>query len=136
MRYLGIDYGDRHVGFAIGDDETRVGVPLHTITYLTPDHLVDEIKKIVREESIDVLVVGMPLYRIGRHDAAQIQREKTETFVHTLQSAMATPVKIQDESFTSSQAARHIRETSIRTKDDHSIAAMLILQSFLDSLAP
>jgi len=130
MRYLGIDYGDRHVGIAIGDDETRVALPLDTITYHAEDELISAIKKSVASEAIDVLVVGIPM--LSSRSTTQI--EKTEAFVAALQSAVAIPVKTQDESFTSKQAARHIHEGGRSTKDDHSVAAMLILQSYLDSL--
>lgn len=129
MKYLGIDYGERHVGFAIGDDETRVSVPLDTHTYAIVDDLISTIGRIVKEESIDMLVVGIPF----QHAPSSKQAEKTACFIAALQQAVTIPVQSQDESFTSKQAARHIREGGTSTKDDHSIAAMLILQSYLDA---
>lgn len=132
MKYLGIDYGDRHVGFALGDDETNVSMPFCTITYDSADQLIQKIEDLVTGESVGSIVVGIPSdYRGQRSD--QKQKEKTQQFIERLRSSVSVPVMAQDESYTSRQATRHIREAGISTKDDHSIAAMLILQSFLES---
>jgi RNase H-fold protein (predicted Holliday junction resolvase) len=86
------------------------------------------LKQIITEEHIDAIVVGVPLH----HEASQEQKKATEEFIALLRVSIDHPIEMEDESFTSRQAGRHIQEGGPATKDDHSVAAMLILQSFLD----
>lgn len=126
MRYLGIDYGLRYVGLALGDDETHMAMPYKTIDQ-THEHIFDTLKKIIGEEGIDALVVGMPTH----HWASREQEELTREFMQHLHAGAPLPIHEWNEQFTSQESRRRIREGS--EADEHSIAAMLILQSYVDA---
>jgi putative transcription antitermination factor YqgF len=78
-------------------------------------------------EGVDVIVVGMP-FNPGQSDE---QQEKTRGFIRELKVRMLCPVKECDERFTSQEARVRMRESG--GGDEHALAAMLILQSYLDS---
>lgn len=120
MRYLGIDYGLRYVGLAFGDDETRIASPYTTIDQ-TEANLFDILKTVIDQEDIEAVVVGMPERK---------QAELTQNFINTLAKRIGVPIFWQAEHFTSQEAQQHIKAGS--TADEHSIAAMLILQGYLD----
>ncbi|MBI4272702.1 Holliday junction resolvase RuvX [Candidatus Uhrbacteria bacterium] len=128
MRFLGIDYGRTYVGLALGDSETKVSVPLTTFTPKNFEELTEKLTAIIQSESIDTLVVGVPL--IGE----QYQKQKQEilSFVEKLKQSVQISVDVYDESFTSKEASRRLQGSSVHTTNEHAVAAMLILQGYLD----
>lgn len=126
MRYLGIDYGLRYVGLALGDDETRLAAPFKTIDQ-TREQLFDTLKKTVAEEGVESIVVGIPVYT-GK---SREQENHTSAFIEQLYAEVAMPIHEQNEQFTSQESRRRISEGS--DADEHSVAAMLILQSYFDA---
>lgn len=127
MKYLGIDYGSRHAGFAIADDELRMASPLESWDGETVVSLIARTEQLIRTESIDVVIVGVPYS--GVHSGEQ--QKEIDSFVAMLRDQLSLPVKTVDERFTSQEAAQRMKETG--SKKDHSVAAMLLLQTYLDS---
>ncbi|MDO8572102.1 MAG: Holliday junction resolvase RuvX [bacterium] len=124
MQYLGIDYGAKHIGMAIGDDDIGIASPWKTIEHTSSRDTLDALKGVIKVEGIDTIVVGIPTFGSARTE----QRRTTEEFIHTLQESVLIPVETADESFTSLEAQRRLGGST----DDHAVAAMLILQSYLD----
>ncbi|MBI4253234.1 pre-16S rRNA-processing nuclease YqgF [Candidatus Uhrbacteria bacterium] len=141
MRYLGIDYGLRYVGLALGDDETHMAMPYKTIDQ-THEHIFDALKKIILDEHVEALVVGMPFSQGASREQekigskASVSRSESvpdpifQAFIKQLKSEVTMPIHEQNEQFTSQEAAKRLREGG--GGDDHSVAAMLILQGYLD----
>lgn len=126
MRYLGIDYGLRYIGLALGDDETRLATPFKMIDQ-TREQFFDTLKKIIAEEGVESIVVGMPVYTGKSHE----QEACTRAFIGQLRAENAMPIHERNEQFTSQESRRRISDGS--DADEHSIAAMLILQSYFDA---
>ena len=59
MIVLGIDYGTKRIGIAIGDTETKVSVPFSVVNSLK------EVIEIINNENIELVIVGMPLRAQG-----------------------------------------------------------------------
>ena len=59
MRILGIDYGKRKMGFAVGDTETKLAEPLKVLRYRDINLLSEQIEKIVSELNIEKIVLGI-----------------------------------------------------------------------------
>ena len=129
MRILGIDYGDKKIGLAFGDSSARVAVPLEVIRN-EGDVTIQELVRRVKEEDIDLVVVGVPLPQ-GNHSGVQL--EKTRKFIETLAQAVSVPVVEEDESFTSVESVRLQQEFNAQADED-ALAAMLIVQSYIDQL--
>ncbi len=138
MSVLGIDYGDSRVGVAISDPllivASRVGV---VDAKQGRGHVVREITELVVTKDVDVVVIGYPV----NMDGSKGPRVKiTEKFARELAASCAAvkPVEIVfwDERLTTKMADRAMLEMNVHQKQkgvSDEIAAMLILQNYLDS---
>ena len=81
MKYLGIDYGLAYLGLSVGDDESRVAVPMDTIRETDLKRQAITIEQIVADEEIDAVVVGNPLTLEGEE---QEQVQRTLAFINEL----------------------------------------------------
>jgi len=123
VKYLGVDYGQRKIGLALGDDGARVAVPFGVIY-----GGLDEVCSIIKSENIDALVVGLPVPEAHQSDR---QFERTGEFIKLLRERTGLKVSVVDEQFTSTEARKVRRESGAEAKED-ALAAMLILQAFFD----
>ncbi len=129
MRYLGIDYGDKKIGLALGD-EARVAVPLEVVRVRANGRSpVQRIVEIIREEQIDEVVVGAPLSTV--EGCVSEQLKKTREFVKKLQAEVSIPVQEIDERYTTAEAIRSQKEIGATAEED-AIAAAIILQAWFD----
>ena len=119
-KILGIDYGQAKIGLAISADS--LALPLKIIK--NTDDLQEEIKKIIETEGIDLVVVGLPLGKMGEETDSSA---RARSFAKNLQKSLPVPVELFDERLTTAQTK------SLGVKgDDDAHAASLILQSFID----
>lgn len=129
MRYLGIDFGLRKIGLALGDDESHLATPAEVIT--NDDRLLVRLAELVRDEGIEAIVIGVPL-PTGEHHSGE-QLKKTRAFADELRRVVSVPVHEVDEKYTSSESRRIQKEMGSHVPED-ALAAMLILQAYLDEL--
>lgn len=127
MKYLGVDYGLRKTGLALGDSEASIAVPFGLIA--GGEETLPRLLEIMKEEGIEAFVVGLPVLTDERQDRTQFERVKA--FVDALATATGLPVKMVDERFSSTEARRVQREYGATASED-AIAAMLVLQAFFD----
>jgi putative Holliday junction resolvase len=128
MRLIGIDYGERRIGVAAADERTNIAIPLETRE--VRDTPVDEIARIATEQEADELVIGLPLSMTG---AIGPQAELVQEAVRVLAGRLAIPVRTWDERLTSAQAEREGKSRGSGARHRDSIAAAIMLQSYLDS---
>ncbi len=131
MKFLGIDFGTKHVGLATSDDGGVMAFPHSTLD--AKSDLVFQIGQLVLSEQIGGIVIGEP----GKENALY---KSVHEFVHTLTDTLNIPVYFQNEAFTSMEASRftdykkptaRLDKQSTLKKNDASAAA-LILQRYLD----
>jgi putative pre-16S rRNA nuclease len=134
VRLLGLDVGDRRIGLAISDPNGQVAVPLRTLRRAAPDGVIDEIAALVAEESVEGIVVGLPLRLDG---SSGPQAESVQEFVRKLLSAVEVPVTLWDERLSTVQAEQLLRRDGRSTRRgkgaEDALAAAIILQGYLDS---
>ena len=123
MRILGIDYGSSKIGLAIGDTDVKVASPLEVVKLDTGE--LEYIKALVKSEDIEMIVLGIPY---GGN-----QQQVTQAFYVDLYDTFDIPVIEYDERFTTSQASKLMFQGNMKGDDD-AIAAMVMLQGYLDSL--
>ncbi len=122
MNYLGIDYGERRLGLAKADSETKIATPFKTI--LNNASVLNDLAHIVKTEVIEKIIVGVPISLDGqKNDFAY----KITEFAEDLEARTNIPVTLENEVF-SSKIASEMSE-----KIDESAAA-IILQTHLDRL--
>jgi putative Holliday junction resolvase len=126
MKILGIDYGRSKVGLAIA--EGSLAEPMGVIQYVGTKMLEDKLTKIIEENNIEKVVVG-----ISEGEMAK----ETEEFIKTIRSMLPSiPCESYDETLSTQDAQKMSREAGIGQKKRHEMedayAATIMLQNFLD----
>ena len=129
MNILGIDFGTKRVGLALGDTESASCVPWKVLEKPTTAALLQELVLIVKEEGIRTLVIGEPLALDGTRGKAA---KNVDAFVSELQSLLPhIPTHLVDERFSSKLADQFTEQYGIGRD---ALAAAAILQSYLDKV--
>lgn len=137
MRILGLDLGERRVGVAVSDPGGTIAHPLCRFEPAGRRDLVETVARIVREQGADRVVVGYPLHADGTRGQ---QARRTDAVVQALRDALAVPVTVWDERFSTQEAEAALRQGGLgpdrRKARRDMVAAALILQAYLDAGAP
>ncbi len=136
MRILALDHGTVRIGLAVSDEMKLFAQPLDCLPAEPFAEFVQQLKAIVKEKEVDLIVVGMPRNMDGSYGpAAQRVRE----FVIALKEAIPMPIRTWDERLTSVTANRLLTEGNVRGEKRKEkvdkVAAAVLLQSYLDSAA-
>jgi len=124
VKYLGVDWGEKRIGLAFGDSETKIATPYKVINNI--EDLFDVIKK----EEIDVVVIGLPKKLDNKNS---ISSENALDFINKLKNKSGVLIEVVDERLTSKAADALIGGKKTKADRD-ATAAMLILQTYLDRL--
>lgn len=127
-KFLGIDYGTKKIGFALSDEEGKIAFPRDTNPNIWK-HIHDYISKIITNESVTEIVIGLPIGLDGKE--TDLSRE-VRTFAKKLEGTFKLPVHFENEVYSS--AAVKTAGAAPFEKIDASSAA-LILQTWLDRRA-
>ena len=127
MNIIAIDYGEKRIGIAKGSDETKMALPFCIIENKSNDFVLSEILKIIKNEDIGLLIIGLPLGLSGKNTN---QTNIITSFVSLLEKETGIPILTIDERFTSRGANNLFGDNKKRKIDD--VAAMIMLQNFLD----
>lgn len=132
MRYIGLDLGTKTLGISKSNGviATNYKTIRHNEDY---DYLVDEVKKIVDEEHIDIVVLGFPK---NMNNTIGERANITLSFKEKLEKAISKEVILEDERLTSCVANQVLIEadTSRKKRKERvdGVASVIILQSYLD----
>jgi len=127
-KYLGIDYGASKIGLALADLETKIATPFKIL--LKEKDPIAKIKEICGQENIGKIIIGVP---IGLKGIDSKQYKNTINFIDKLKQEINLEIIEQDEKLTSIYAQKLMRETKAKKLDDD-VAAMIILQSYIDEM--
>lgn len=135
MRRLGIDFGASRIGVAISDELGILAHPLETIP--NNDAFLPKLQKIVLEKGVSAIVVGIPRNMDGSYGPAA---EKAKLFMSQLKTEFPGLQLIAwDERLTTLEAQRLLHAAGRDVKKSRpvidQVAAQVILQSYLDSVA-
>ena len=134
MRYLGLDLGSRTLGVAVSDKTGLIASTVKTIRHNEEyDRLLDEVKNLVSELEIDAIVLGFPK---NMNNTIGPKGELSLEFKEKLEKILTIPVYLQDERLSTKSATDMLISGNVsrknRKKVVDSVAATIILQSFLD----
>jgi putative Holliday junction resolvase len=127
-RILGVDPGERRVGLAISDPLGITAQGLPTFDRKKGD-LVAHLRTLVREYEVVRIVVGRPLALSGHEGEAS--RRATE-LARSLADKLAIPTDMWDERLSSVEAERVLAGSGAEKGAVDRVAAVLILQGYLD----
>lgn len=120
MRVLALDYGSARCGCALSDPTGTLATPIDPIERPTTRRGFARVTELVRDRGVERVVVGLPL---GLSGADTDQTREARAFADRLAGAVAVPVEMYDERFTTAIAAR---ATDARTSEDSRAAAVLL----------
>ena len=133
MAILGIDFGLKRTGVAFAGDESAIAFPGPTFTG-AEDDVVRQVAAEAAERGADTIVVGLPRNMNGTEGEMSA---RARAFADKLRGATGTEVALWDERLTSRQADQAMLGADLsrrkRRKRIDSMAAQLMLQSYLDS---
>ncbi len=132
MRYLAIDYGNKHSGLAICDRDEKIVSPL-TVVH-GQQELLKKITDLVETENVDSIVFGLPL---NMDNSQGFQAKLVLKFAEKLKNVIDIPVHFQDERLSTFAAEQKAATIEISKKKKRkfidALAAADILQSFLNA---
>ena len=137
MRYLGLDLGNRTCGIAVSDSLGMIATGVETYRFKEKDlqTLLQYVKIMVSERKIDEIVLGLPKNMDG---SLGFQSEYVMEFKQMLENENIK-VNLIDERLTTVQVTKVMIEADLsrqkRKQQVDKLAAVVILQSFLDSKA-
>ena len=136
---MGLDYGTKTVGVAISDPLGFTAQGIETIDRKEENKLrktLARIEELSKEYQVETIVLGLPK---NMNNTLGERAEKTLEFKEMLERRTGLPVVMWDERPTTVEAERTLIESSVRRENRKKvidkIAAVIILQGYLDSLS-
>lgn len=132
-RLLGVDFGTKRIGLALSDETRTLASPLGVVQG-GEKALCREIEALCQSETIDAIVLGLPLNMDGSEGPKALE---TRALAARLGRRLQMPVELFDERLTTVQASDLLRDTRLsaaqrRARIDQ-VAAQVILQGYLDT---
>lgn len=129
---MAVDYGEKRIGIALSDPMRMFAKPFVVVP--NTENYLHEISKIVEEENVQKIVLGLPLNLKGEDSQktkeVRVEYEKFNDF-------FSIPVILWDERFTTVEANEILKKQKYSVKDARKVvdklAASLILKSYLDN---
>ena len=123
MRVLALDYGSARCGVAVSDPTGTLATPLEPVLRPGTKKGFARVRSLVAELGAERVVLGLPLSLSGRDSAQTVE---TRAFAERLAAAVAVPVELYDERFTTSLAQKAGGSGSLDSR-----AAAVLLEEWL-----
>ena len=142
MRYLGLDYGEKTIGVALGCVDSRIATGLTTLRRSLPEALrqsINSLRDIINMYKITNIVLGYPINMDG---GVSLRSEKTIAFRDKLQrNFKSITIELWDERLSTKAVTRAFYEHSNNNKKRNEtyrshvdeMAAVYILQGYLNN---
>jgi putative Holliday junction resolvase len=136
MRILGLDVGTKRIGIAISDELGWTAQGVKTLHRRESKSDLGEIRDIAGQYGVEEIVVGLPRNMNG---SLGPQAQMVLGFIRDLRGVLGVPILTWDERLSTVEATKILIKGDLsRKKRKQKVdmtAAVLILQSYLDSLA-
>ena len=134
-RLLGIDPGQKNIGFAICDERRKVATPLSIIKRDNFKNLSVKIDQIISENHIKGIVIGNPINMDGTEGKSSLL---VKNFAKELSKNVTIPIALWDERLSSEASFKITKDlgTNVTNRMDKldKNAAAFILQGAIDYL--
>lgn len=135
-RVAGIDFGTVRIGIALSDPGRSIASPYENYTRRNAQLDAQRFSRLVAEEDVTLLVVGLPLHLDGAESQKSIEARQ---FGQWLARVTGVPVEFFDERFTSVEAEQLLLEAQMtskrRKRRTDMLAAQIMLSAYLESRA-
>lgn len=126
LELIGLDIGQAKTGLARASTIARLAEPIGSVE---TKKLVLRLSQLIKDHDVGAVVVGLPRNLDGENTA---QTAWVRDFVKRLKTEVKADYFWQDEALTS-QIAMSDKQITNSKGDEHSLAAAIILQDFLDT---
>ena len=135
-RLLGIDPGNKNIGFAICDENKKVATPLKILQKSKFAVFIKQINLIIRENNIKGIVIGNPINMDGTSGKSS---QSASDFAKNLSKNIKIPITMWEERLSSEGSFKITKElgtnVSNRVNKLDKNAAAFILQGAIDYLS-
>jgi putative Holliday junction resolvase len=127
MKYLGIDYGSKKVGFAQSDDEGSMAFPL----MIAPNDktLLKDTLELIREMKISCVVMGESVDGNGKLNPIA---KEARAFASLVEKSIDVSIVFEKEWYSTTEARKQPGKEGSHEVDDQ--AAAIVLQRYLDKV--
>jgi putative Holliday junction resolvase len=133
MKILGIDYGTKKCGLAVADTNIGMAFAREVLPRKNNESLIVAIEKMVHDEGMSEIVVGLPL---DMHNRETLITRQARNFGNKLATRLGLPVHFCDERLSSAEAKERLHEAGFSAKKTKknldAEAAAIILRTHLD----
>lgn len=134
MKILGIDYGDRYIGFAECDENEIIAYPLEAVKIKSMREGIDVSAKIAERDKIGRIVIGLPLMPDGTEGE---RASKTRAFGRVLAKVTGINVEYYDERLSTAQAEEYLAMGGVAKRDmkkyTDKLSAQIILSDYINA---
>jgi putative holliday junction resolvase len=127
MNILGLDYGEKKIGLAIGDTLSKFAEPLEVVRYKKLEQVMERVKQIALVERVEKVVIGL-----SEGNTA----DKTKGFGFKLARYLKLPILYFDETLSTKEAQDLSIQSGMKRKKrktmEDAFAASLMLQNYLE----
>lgn len=133
MRYLGLDLGTTSLGVAISDKTNTLVSPYKLIKFAKEDYktALTELLKIINEENIDTVVLGLPK---NMDNSLGFAAKRSMDFKEMIEEK-GIKVILEDERLTTVEAINIMKNNGVKNINKQGktdmLSAVLILENFL-----
>lgn len=131
---LGLDVGKKRMGVAGCDGTGLIATGLTTINRTSWAEDVRQLKEIIEQREVEILVIGLP-YRLD--GTLGSQAKQVQKFANRISQSLQLPVEYVDERLTSVEAEFQLKaQKKFSSRQKGAIdrrAAAIILQQWLDT---
>ena len=132
-RIMGLDIGDKTIGVAVSDLMGMTAQGIKTIKRTSKKNDIEEIKQIIKEKQVNLIVSGLPKNMNG---TVGPQGEKVQKFCELIKEETGLNIEFWDERLTTVAAEKTPITADVSRKKRKNVidmmAAVLILQGYLD----
>lgn len=127
MKYLGIDFGTKKVGFAQSDDEGRIAFPL----MISPNdgQLLKDTLELIRAMKFSTIVIGESVDQKGKPNPIA---KEARMFGKNIEDACDVQIVFEKEWYSTVEARKQPGKGGDHDVDDQ--AAAIVLQRYLDKV--
>ena len=130
---LGLDFGTKRIGVAGCDGTGLIASGITTIERTSFARDVEQLKQLIQEREVQILVIGLPYSMNGE---LGFQARQVQKYARRLSNALQLPLEYVDERLTSFQAEQMLIAEKRSPSQNKALidrkAAAIILQQWLD----
>lgn len=131
---LALDFGTKFIGVAsYCVNRDPYPTPYGRIANISPESMLKELRKILDDECVDILVVGLPHLIDGKKTSST---ERAQNFVNGLREQINLPIEEQDETLSTFEAESRMKSSpqynfQVDLSQIDAVAACVILEDFI-----